>query len=240
MTGIAPEDQPTHEATPTAPVVTDKPNPIPSHIPEQDPYTTGRERRERWKFGMEIAAFFILIVGLWLTWISVDSLERQTTALTEQVYAGERAYLLIRNVQLVGDGAPQLEIGDRLRLQWETVNVGRTPAQNLITEYALYYGDKAADPPAGSRSGYSEARVLGPGDKETSPDVIGVWLDRTQSRRITPDEQRRLDAGELFLNVRIVVAYDTVFPDVRGRTEICAYYEGAQFSYCGLRGMQIQ
>lgn len=202
-------------------------------------HETDQEWRERWKFRIEVVGFVVLVFGAIVGYCTLGQLREQTSTLQQQVYRGDRAYLLIRNVRLIGDGGP-LETGDRLWLQWDTVNVGRTPAQNLISWFELYYGDRAADPPNGLKSGYSEARVLGPSDAENSPDMAGVWMDDTPGRLITSDEKQRLDAGELFLNARIVVTYDTVFPSVRGRTEVCAYYEGARFSYCGVRGTQIQ
>ena len=123
---------------------------------------------------------------------------------------------------------------------WDTVNVGHTPAHNLRTSMAVWFGERAEEPIQDIVEGYSEARVLGPSDIEESPDMAGVWLDSTPGRIISPDEMARLMRGEIVLNARITVRYDTVFKDVVGVTRACAYYEGSRFSYCGLRGTSIE
>lgn len=209
----------------------------------------GRDKLRLW---LEGVATIALIGTLYLSMASVREARRgsdaaiasanaaveQARTFQQQVYAGERAYLLIRNVRLVGGNGP-LKAGDRLRLQWDVENVGPTPAHGLITTFEFYYGDRAVPPQVDTTRAYSEARILGPHDIEHSPDTGAVWLESKPGRLITPDEERHLRAGEIYLNARIVVTYETVF-GIKGHTEICAYYEGSQFSYCGVRGMQIQ
>ena len=208
-------------------------------------HETDKEWREKWKFRGEVVAVVLLIAGAIVGFRTLGelqrqsaTLERQTATLQQQIYAGERAYLLVKNVRIQTSGT--LVAGSQLRLQWDTVNVGQTPAQNIRTQYAIYFGPRGLDviPPSGSEHIYSEGRALGPGETEESPDVFGVWLEGEPGRALTVEDLDRLNSGE-FLNARITVAYDTVF-GVPGRTTVCAYYEGSRFSYCGLRGTQIE
>lgn len=169
---------------------------------------------------------------------ATQAAQAQTEVLTEQVFKGERAWLVVKNVRI--ETPNELKVGSKLRLMWDTVNVGQTPAHNLRTNYAIWFGPRASDPPANIAKGYSEARVLGPTDKEEAPNAFGVWMDNKPGREISAREMEQLRRGEIFLNARITVGYSTVFKDVAGVTRVCAYYEGNRFSYCGLRGTHIE
>lgn len=218
-------------------------------------YLDAMKRRWRWRTGrwwnwslvIEAGVLIAAVVYAYFTYGLLTSTRKalnesqaQTTILTEQVHAGQRAYLMVKNLRI--ESAGPLTVGSRMRLQWETTNVGQTPAQNLRTYYAFYVGpyEREPKPPQGTEHIYSEGRALGPSEMEESPDAPGVWLEGKPGRTLDAAELARLQSGSEYLNVRLIVAYDTVFPGVSGRTTLCAYYEGSRFSLCGLRGTHIQ
>ena len=195
-----------------------------------------RSIERQWK--RDPIAVVALLTAVGLVWLTYE----QVGLTREQIYRGERAYLLIQNVRL---STPDALTADSLPdLKWDIINVGRTPAQHLITRYAIYIGPRGAEPPDDAIEGYSEGRTLGPGEKEPSPSIFGTWLGGgAMAGKPLGDRMKLLDGDpdtRLYLNARITVLYDTVFPGVSGRTDICAYYEGSRFSYCGVRGTTIQ
>ena len=196
---------------------------------------TDQEWREKWKFRGEVIAFCLLIAGAVIGYKSLGELSKQTTALTQQTFSGQRAYLLVKNLRL--RGSPKaLVVGTPMWFEWDVENVGQTPARNPRTSF-LFDVRSAAEPPMPDEAGthgwsFVGGNALGPGDSEISPDTNAVWLEATSGRTWRTDDQQFVDAGAR-LWVQIIVTYDTVFDGISGKSTHCAYWEASTFSFCG-------
>jgi hypothetical protein len=176
---------------------------------------------------------------------SVNQSRRSADAARDQVYFGQRAYLLTENLRLIGEHpvcTTPTELNSlnvallpdvRMWLQWDIINTGQTPAHNIRFVGFFYIGP---DRPPLNVEVLTEGRLvgsaLGSGECLPSPDAAFMWLDQESGRLWTDADTQRVNNGEQ-LWAAVYVVYDTVFEGVRGYSSVCGYYEGSRFTACG-------
>jgi hypothetical protein len=222
-------------------------------VPSNPDHETKRHKRDglHWaRFGMEVIALGLLGWGSSVAYRSLGELSNQTTALTQQTYRGQRAYLLIENLRLKKDNRicavptmlddlnVALGVGTPMWLQWDIKNTGQTPAHNIQVFGDFQIGPAA--PPLNvdipiAMQWQRVGSALGPNECEPSPDAPFMWLGRNGYRPWNESDKERTTGTppKERLWAVVYVVYDTIFSGIRGYSSVCGYYEGSRFTPCG-------
>jgi hypothetical protein len=172
-----------------------------------------RERLRMWLEGFGLLA----LIG------TLAATTKSTCVLQQQVYSGQRAYVLVQQIDskdLILE-AP-LTIGQRVQTYYSFRNTGDTPANNvrISNSMVLRPSQPLSLPPATSQE--QSALSLGADESRLS------WGINLEGGRLwTAADAARLKKGERIYAL-VTLTYDTVFNTVKGETNFCVYYAGAE------------